>query len=255
MLELVWSRCDGLSDALWLPMSTASALFGARKRKEISQVMSRVKVSLMALVAVLAFSAMVAGSASAEWFVAGTKLPAGSKAALTNTAKVDSDAKLNIPAAGIKILCSGSTLDGEAAEIIGANEGKAKSLIFTGCAVTEPATGCTLEESTIKTLAVTATVTKGTGEADIATFTPQTKNTFAEIPFSGTNTCAFNEKEPAKGAVKVNAPTGQLELLSQIIEGLGSIENNSLEVAKDKSFIEGGKALLTLASDSKWSFH
>ena len=56
------------------------------------------------------------------------------------------------------------------------------------------------------------------------------------------------------GSVRVNAPTGQTEEELQAIEGQGSFENNSLEVAGDKSYIEGGKALLKLASGSKWSF-
>jgi hypothetical protein len=218
--------------------------------------MSRVKISLMAVVAVLAFSAMAAGSASAEWFVNGVLLAKGTSAKLTNTAKVDSDAKLSIPVAGIKILCSGTTLDSEGAEIVGGtSEGKVKSLIFTGCGVTEPKTGCTLEKSEIKTAALNALATKGAGEADTLVFEAQTKGELARFSFSSANTCAFNEEESIKGSVRLIAPTGQLELLSQAIEGLGSIENNSLQVAGDKAFIEGGKALLALESDSKWSFH
>jgi hypothetical protein len=218
--------------------------------------MPKIKISLMALAVVLAFGAMAAGSASAEWFVGGTKLASGVKVALTNTAKVDSDAKLSIPAAGIKILCAGTTLDGEDGEIIGGtNEAKAKTLIFTGCAVTEPTTGCSLEKTEITTKPLSATLTKGNGEADIVTLKPQTKTIFAEVPLSSINTCAFNEVEPVVGSMKMEVPTGQLELLSQALEGLGSIENNSLEVARDKAFIAGGKALLALQSDSKWSFH
>jgi hypothetical protein len=207
---------------------------------------------MMALFAVVAFSAMATASASAGWFVEGKELAQGAKEALTNTAKVDSLATLNIPAVGIKIKCEG--LDGEDALIIGTEKGLAKSLIFTGCAVTEPATGCALEKAEVPTVAVNALVTLGTKESDLVTFAPETKSEFAKLHFASANTCAFNEEESVKGLVKVIAPTGQLELLSQAIEGLGSVENNELEVANDKAFIENGKALLTLASDSKWSF-
>jgi hypothetical protein len=73
--------------------------------------------------------------------------------------------------------------------------------------------------------------------------------------FSETNTCAFNGEEPVTGSLVAGAPTGQLSLLAQALTGLGSTEgNNSLQIASQKAYLDGGKALLTLASDSKWSF-
>ena len=57
------------------------------------------------------------------------------------------------------------------------------------------------------------------------------------------------------GSVVVNAPTGQLSLLKQVLTGLGSTEgNNSLRVDGDAAFLDGGSALLTLANDANWSF-
>jgi hypothetical protein len=216
--------------------------------------MSRIKVTIVALFAVVALSAVAAGSASADWYVSGTKLAAGATVGLSTTAKVDTDAVLRIPAVSIKILCKGTILRGASPEIVGTNEGRASSLTFEGCEVTEPNTKCTLSSSTIPTEPIRATVTKATTPADLVTFTPKTKTTFAKIPFSSTNTCAFNEPEPVIGAVTVGAPTGQTEEVEQAIEGLGSTENNSLGVGGQKAYIEGGRALLKLLSGSKWSF-
>jgi len=219
--------------------------------------MSRIKITVMALFTVVALTAMVASSASAAgWHVNGTELGKGSKQALTTAATVDTDATLSIVSKSeiVQIKCTGTTLNGTSPEIIGTNEGMAKALTFTGCATTKPATKCALEKSEVKTNPIKVFVTKGSGEADVATFDPLSEEPFASIPFSEKNTCAFTEGEPVNGSVRVNAPTGQTEQELQAIEGQGSFENNSLEVAGDKSYIEGGKALLKLASGSKWSF-
>jgi len=219
--------------------------------------MSRIKIVVMALFAVVALSAMIASSASAAgWHVNGTELGKNSKQALTTAAAVDTAATLSIVTKSetIQIKCSGTTLNGTSPEIIGTNEGMAQALTFTGCATTKPATKCTLSKTTVATNPIKVFVTKGSGEADVATFDPLSEEPFADIPFSDTNTCAFDEPEPVSGPVRVNAPTGQTEEEVQVIEGLGSVENNSLEVAKDKAYIEGGNAGLKLASGSKWSF-
>jgi len=212
----------------------------------------------MALFAIVALSAMIASSASAAgWHVNGTELGKTSKEALTTAAAVDTAATLSIGsgATAVEIKCTGATLNGTSPEIIGTNEGMAEALTFTGCATTKPATKCTLSRPTVETKPIKVFVTKGAGEADVATFAPLTEEVFANIPFSTSgNSCAFTEPEPISGSVRVKAPTGQTEEELQAIEGQGSFENNSLEVAGKKAYIEGGKALLKLASGSKWSF-
>ena len=210
----------------------------------------------MALFAIVALSAMIASSASAAgWHVNGTELAQGSKLALTTAATVDEDATLSLFPKGVKvkIKCEGTTLDGESPEIIGTNQGMAKALTFTGCKTTEP-TKCNLETETVATNPIKVFVTKGSGEADVATFAPLSEETFTNIPFSAKNSCSLNEPEPISGSVRVKAPTGQTEEELQAIEGLGSVENNSLEIGGGKAYIEGGKALLKLTSGSKWSF-
>jgi len=212
-------------------------------------------MTVIALLAVLALSAAVAGSASANWFVGGTELK--TSAALATTTVVDEPSTLLVPTLSLSIVCSGKTLDGTSPEIIAGNIGKAASLKFLECNTTKPATGCALETANepIPTLPVSARASLGSGEADRVLFVPQTKGTFAEIKFSEADTCALGPALILKGAVTFGAPTGQLELLNQAIVGLGSIENNSLEIGSgNKAFIDGGKVLLRLASDSKWSF-
>jgi hypothetical protein len=192
-----------------------------------------------------------------EWFVAGSKL--SSSAALATTAKVDSSPTLKIKVGGssIKVSCKGTILSSVSPEIRATNELKAKSLTFEGCETTEPATGCKLEGQpvSIKTEPIKATDKAGPKSPEARlTFTPQTKKALAALAFSEKNTCAFDESEPLNGAVTLKAPTGQNEEASQAIEGLGSVENNSLELAGNKAVIEGGRTLLKLTSGSKWSF-
>ncbi len=219
--------------------------------------MSRAKITIAALFATLVFSAVVAGPASANWFIGGTELGVGKTAALANTAQVDTAAVLNIPKLKVKLTCTGNILRGVNPEIIGTNKGKAKSLIFEGCKTVEPATGCELLENPqeIPTEPIEATVTKATSPADRVFFKPKTKTLFANINFKEKNVCALEGKEPITGGVTINAPTGQTEILNQPIEGLGSFENNSLEIGGAKAYIEGGRALLLVLTAQTWSFH
>ena len=146
--------------------------------------MSRIKITVMALLAVVALTAMVASSASAAgWHVNGTELGKGSKQALTTAATVDTDATLSIVSKSeiVQIKCTGTTLNGTSPEIIGTNEGMAKALTFTGCATTKPATKCALAKSEVNTNPIKVFVTKGSGEADVATFDPLSEEPFAKF--------------------------------------------------------------------------
>lgn len=220
--------------------------------------MSRVRVTMLMLFAVFAVSATAAATASANWFVNGTELT--TTAALSTTAKVDESTKLLVPnLEDLTIECTSSILSGEAPLINGANgTGAAKSLKFETCNTTKPATGCALatKNETIKTSAVSARAFLATtAPADRVLFSPQAGKIFTEVAFNEGNTCALAGLQPVKGAVTIGAPTGQTEELAQAITGLGSVENNSLEIGTgNKAYLVGGSALLTLASGSKWSF-
>jgi hypothetical protein len=231
-------------------------LAGAKSRSERrSSKMSRVKVTAMALFAVIAMSAVAVSSASAEWLVSGKAL--SGTAPLTTAAVVDAKTKLLVPSVeDLTIECAGSTLDGVEPRIEGTDRGFASSLTFLACSTINPATNCKIESQPvgISTNPILALAALKAGEEDKVTFTPETGKVFASIAFSTTNTCAFNGVEGVKGSVTVGAPGGTLESETHSIVGLGSVENNSLEVANSKAYLIGGNALLKLASGSKWSF-
>jgi hypothetical protein len=213
---------------------------------------TRIIIVTVALVSVL--SALSAASASASWFVGGTELK--TSAALATTEVVDEIATMLTPLLGITIVCSGGSLKDVDPQIIAGNSVRAEALKFLGCNVTQPAMGCSLEEKnqTIDTTPITAQVFLGTGDSDRVVYSPQSKATIANIPFNETNTCAFASLEPVKGSITDSVPGGQLEEVTETLVGLGSVENNSLEMGGDKVVIDGGRALVKLASGSKWSF-
>jgi hypothetical protein len=216
--------------------------------------MSRFKVMFVALLAVAAVSVVAVSSASAIWMVGGTNFHG--TANLATTAVVHEATKLLVPSLeDLTITCSGSSLDGSEPRIEALDKGFAKSLTFLTCNTGKP--NCELEEANqpIGTFPLLVLAELGTKESVKLLFEPETKRTFAEIKFLGTNTCALAGGEPVKGLLTLSSPDGQLELLSHLIETLGSFENNSLEIgAGNKAYLIGGKALLRLQSDSKWSF-
>jgi hypothetical protein len=128
-------------------------------------------------------------------------------------------------------------------------------LTYSECSTVEPETKCSLENPIITTepLEGEATTTAKPSQ-DLIILRPATGNIFGQVDFSEKDTCAFDEQEPILGQVTVLMPNGASEAVLQSIEGLGSIENNSLQVAGDKAFIEEGATLLKLASGAKWSF-
>jgi hypothetical protein len=214
--------------------------------------MSKVKVIVALFLAALAVTAVVSASASAaEWFVAGKALGTGSKATLTSKAVVDEAAVLNVPGLEIKISCSG--LSGTNPEIIGKDAGQATALTFESCSESSPA-ACKLSSPTVVTEPITALVSKGTGTDDRVNFKPKTGKTFATLTFTG-ETCSLRGEKGVNGQVLTDAPTGQTELASQTLSGLGSVENVSLEIGGNHAYIEKGRALLKLTSGSAWSFH
>ena len=216
-----------------------------------------IQLVTMGLLTALTLAVLTTSSATAAgWHINGTELKKGSKEQLTTASTIDTAATLSIVAKSEKITvrCSGTTLDWTNPEIIGTNEGMAKSLTLTDCATTKPATKCALTSSSISTNPIKITVTKGAGESNIDTVKSLSEEPLVELGFSEKNTCAFSESQPIAGTFRLNAPTGQTEEELQAIEGLGSIENNSLEISGDKVYLEGGKALEKLTSGSKWSF-
>jgi hypothetical protein len=219
-------------------------------RREIKKAMLKIKTTIAALAA-LAVCAIAASSASAGWFIEGEELAAGSKAALATTAAVDETLTLKVPTIPIELTCTGGTnktLLAKKPEIEGKNKAYVESLKFTGCSVKE-STLCTTNE-TIETLPILTTTVEGAYPEDKLVVSPKNK-TLAFLEFLGTN-CALAGDNPLKGEVTLKMPTGQEEQATQAIEGLGSTENNSLELGADKAYIDGGKTLLKLESGKEW---
>jgi hypothetical protein len=214
----------------------------------------KVAITLIALVALCSIDA---ASASASWFVGGTELK--TSAAIATTAVVDEHTILLVPAVeDLSIECSGGTWHLDAG-VIGSFTRffiKVFHIDFLACNTIKPTTGCglVLPNQTIDTLPIAGSLSLKGVTQDSVTLSPLTGKILAELEFKETNTCAFNGLEGVKGSVTVNAPTGQAEEVAQAIVGIGSVENNSLEVASSKAYLIGGKTLLTLASGSHWSF-
>jgi hypothetical protein len=219
--------------------------------------MFRVKIVTIMGVVACVFSALGAASASANWFVGGTELK--TSAILATAEVVDEIPVILVPSLNdLAATCSGGgTLNNSSPEIIAGNSVKAEALIFLGCNVTNPPTGCSLAKpnQAIPTLPITAHAFLGPGEEVRVIYLAQTKNTLAEIEFSESNECALTGRQILKGSITDGVPRGQLEATTETLVGLGSVENNSLEGGGGaKVKIVGGKALVKLASGSKWSF-
>jgi hypothetical protein len=217
--------------------------------------MPRLKVLFVALCAIAAVSVVSVSSASAIWMIGGKNFHGS--AALATAAVVHEPTKLLIPTfEHLTITCSGSLLDGTEPRIEALDKVFAESLRFLACNTNKA--NCALEETnqTIPTLPILELATLGTKESVKLNVVPETKAEFADIKLSESNTCALIGLLTVKGSVNITSPDGQLELLSHLIEDLGSFENNSLEIAGagNKAYLVGGKALLRLQSDSKWSF-
>jgi hypothetical protein len=222
---------------------------------------SRVKAMMMLLGAIMALGALDATSASAEWLVAGTVL--SGSAPLTGQFLGDVSVKGGfrgwlgrVPILGLLFQCGAHFTLGKNVLLISPDRGSASSLTFLGCNTTEPAMGCALAEAEqpIATDPLLLRAFLGPNEEDRLLISAETKGRITSIRFNEANTCAFNSEEPVKGSFIVGLPTGRLDLKAQSLVGLGSIENNSLEIGGQRMTLAEGNALLQLASGSTFDF-
>lgn len=221
--------------------------------------MLRTKLTLTALTAALfTLSAMGTTCASAKmtWFVGGTKTVDTGKVIVSSHWTVGLSFLWTDPGIALHFSCGHVTSTSMA--LVGLDVSEAEHITFTSCSEIEPST-CKIEPAEIETTAVTtlptlALLPGSKKEETFLTFKPKSGNTLASINFTGS--CAFAGEHPINGEVKLVAPGLETEEASHTLAGLGSTEgNNSLELAGQKAFIEGGRALLTLASGATWSFH
>jgi hypothetical protein len=211
------------------------------------------RIAALLLFAALAASAAAAQSASANWFVGGSELAAGKSAALASLA--NGGLLLRFINSGTPfIVACGGPIHTSGGFIQSGNTAKATSIVFLGCENVTPAT-CKLASAEIKSKPIKATAALGASSpADRLTFSPQTGKELATLTFEA-GACAI-EEAAIKGSVTMGAPKGQNEEVEQVLEGLGSVENNSLEVGANKAFLQDCPVppLVALASGSKWGF-
>jgi hypothetical protein len=210
--------------------------------------MSKTQAFIAAFAVVLALAGLTASvsSAAGSWYVEGAKLAAGSKESLATTAAVETAAVLNDPAESLKVTCTGGTgktLDGVAPFIEGTEKGGAEALTFLGCSEVTPA-NCSVE-TTFSTNPIITTLATATSPEDRVTVTPKTGKELVELNINGA-TCAITGGKPITGSFTLAAPTGEVESALQPIEGLGSVENNSLLIAGHHSFWGSLRAKLHL---------
>lgn len=210
---------------------------------------SRIKIMTLVGFAALALSAWAAGTASAEhmWFVGGSLLQ--TTAAIESLLPVDGSPTLRFTNAGttVKVACPG-VVHLENGLITKPDVISASRILFLSCSVVEPAT-CSLEAPEIETTSIV-----GLASLSKVTFKPKTGTLFATLAFTGAQ-CSLGQT-PVKGQVTFGVASIANEQAVHLIEALGSVENNSLEVGTgNKGFIEGGSLLALLEGSPKWSFH
>lgn len=220
--------------------------------------MSKVKIFALAVSAALALSAMGASSALAEhmWWVNGTLLPANASAAIPfQLPKIDLSLILHFSTSGAAflILCNNVHLSGK---IYGLDKILLK-LIFLLCHTISPTpTKCELEGQQTGALPTIETVSL-LGLARLARVSggPSTGKLITEIPFASGTSCVLEGSIPVKGEATIGTPTGAEEREEQAAVGLGSEENNSLEIGSGNKGFLLGKILVKLNPGETWSFH
>jgi len=207
----------------------------------------------MAPLATVALALVGASSASAHgWVINGTELT--TTAALAHTAAVDTPYNLRAPSLGLRITCTGKEASITKGELLGsAKIAQGESFSMEGCSEISPA-ACKLSSTTISSnaflwlLSLVASILP----LRILLHAPSGK-VLSMLTFEGAE-CAVEGSLPITGIAVRALQESTNEQVLQPLEGLGTTENNSLEIAKSKLYIEGGRTLLKLASGLKWTF-
>jgi hypothetical protein len=218
--------------------------------------MSKVKVIIAALFAVLALGALISSSASAAtagWLVNGTLLTGEQTAKLATTAAVDQNALLKFKE--LEIECKGTTLDATEPQIESLkNKAAVASLKFLGCSAVSG--GCELEGQPV-TIGTTPLGAEATLEGALglaAALKPKSGTIFATFKFASGGTCSVaGEKLPVTGEAPAAAPTGQDERTLQLLSLNVTQASGKLKIGPAAGSLVGS-ALLKLASSLPWSF-
>jgi hypothetical protein len=215
------------------------------------------------LVTALALCALTAASASAaQWYVGGKALTSyiPESAKLAKSIKVEEPIVISVPAAKLAIKCTGLQFGETApAEIKQTKTLDVEFLYYTGCATTEPASGCALREEGYF---------KGDyleGEAATAAKSPEDELVLTRIPigflaevyFAEGDKCAVlnSLQQFLQSHVTFTMPKGREEAAEQTFVAQGTKESpDGLTFLKDPAYLTG-KFKLKLESGKAWSFH
>lgn len=219
--------------------------------------MSKVRLVLLSMIAVLSMGAMLASSASAailfEWKVAGALLKGGEEKGFT----VSNDGKnfdLHGTLAGATALLLSNEVSVEAgAKIIGGVPGTNKeTVIFKGVTVDNPAK-CTEEQSgvagQVKTVPlkteIVESATSGTGSGEVLIlFTPVTPTTFATFKLEGASCLVKGMTFAVTGSVLGLPLPQKTEVVQQnlVFEAATKEYRNHANEFKTAGLVFGGNA-------------
>jgi streptogrisin C len=180
-----------------------------------------------------------------QWDVNGTKLVG--YAPFLNSALVLSHGEL--VAAGVKVVCTGSTVGILFGELAQPDEVRAKDLTFTNC--TASGESCSLANETILTSAL-----RGLAQLDgtlntLTLILPQTKTVLATIKFNGV-TCALEGVQAITGRVDVLIDGGADPAVLHLI--LAFSLTGGLKLGSSEATLSGFGAHLRLQSGQTWNF-
>jgi hypothetical protein len=219
--------------------------------------MSKARLALSSIVAVLSVGAIGASSATAainfEWKVAGAKLETGESKAFT----INNDSKnfgLRATVVGATALLLSHEVSVESgAKIIGGLPGTNEEVIVLKGVTIDNLASCGVSQSgianTVKTTPLQAEVVEGssggtgTGEVDIL-FTPKTGETFATFKFTGSS-CILNGSEASTSGLLLGLASPQkTEVLRQelLFEAATKEYRNSKNEFKTAGLVFAGNA-------------
>jgi hypothetical protein len=219
--------------------------------------MSKATILIVAALAAFALSATAASSASAaSWHVNGTELAEGSSVEIPfQLPWIHLTIILHFTAGGTPflILCGSVHLFGR----LWGHSRFWLRLLYLRCHTISPTpTNCNLTGGQTGELTAIE-IPSVLGEAKSSTrssIKPETGKVLSEIPFKEGTACALEGQTPVKGEAIFGTPTGGEEKIEQASSGLGSQENNSLEVGSGNKAFFLWYWLYHLAGSATWSF-
>jgi hypothetical protein len=210
--------------------------------------MSKAKLLIAACFAMFVVGGIASATASAgSWDVNGKEITAS--VALASTALVLTTGKLSVPAANTEIVCKGHELLINEGKLLPPDGILAKDLTFHECS-TENTGGCSIGPL-ILTVAIHGLAHLEGTLNTLILILPETKNTFASVPFTG-ELCALTGTQPITGGVDLLIHEGKDPATRHLV--LAFSLPGKLKVGSDEAELVGLSGDLELASKETWNF-